>query len=76
MSLVVLCISSKGKPNIAEWSSSVARRAHNPEVAGSNPASATKPSGCNGFQLHPLLFYHYVGAVKKQPEKAEVHLKK
>ena len=26
---------------IAEWSSSVARRAHNPEVAGSNPVSAT-----------------------------------
>ena len=25
---------------IAEWSSSVARRAHNPEVAGSNPVSA------------------------------------
>ncbi len=25
----------------AEWSSSVARRAHNPEVVGSNPASAT-----------------------------------
>ena len=27
--------------NIAEWSSSVARRAHNPKVVGSNPASAT-----------------------------------
>ena len=27
---------------IAEWSSSVARRAHNPEVAGSNPVSATR----------------------------------
>ena len=26
----------------AEWSSSVARRAHNPKVVGSNPASATK----------------------------------
>ena len=26
---------------IAEWSSSVARRAHNPKVVGSNPASAT-----------------------------------
>ena len=25
----------------AGWSSSVARRAHNPEVVGSNPASAT-----------------------------------
>ena len=30
------------KLNIAEWSSSVARRAHNPKVVGSNPASATK----------------------------------
>ena len=29
------------KYNIAEWSSSVARRAHNPKVVGSNPASAT-----------------------------------
>ena len=27
--------------NIAEWSSPVARRAHNPKVVGSNPASAT-----------------------------------
>ena len=26
---------------IAEWSSSVARRAHNPKVVGSNPAPAT-----------------------------------
>ena len=26
----------------AEWSSLVARRAHNPKVVGSNPASATK----------------------------------
>ena len=29
----------------AGWSSPVARRAHNPKVAGSNPAPATKPSG-------------------------------
>ena len=27
--------------NIAEWSSLVARRAHNPKVVGSNPSSAT-----------------------------------
>ena len=27
---------------IAEWSSLVARRAHNPKVVGSNPSSATK----------------------------------
>ena len=29
----------------AGWSSSVARWAHNPEVAGSNPAPATKVKG-------------------------------
>ena len=29
-------------PNSAGWSSLVARRAHNPEVVGSNPAPATK----------------------------------
>ena len=42
------------KRNSAEWSSPVARRAHNPKAAGSNPASATKnPHGkplC-GFSL-------------------------
>ena len=27
---------------VAGWSSSVARRAHNPKVVGSNPAPATK----------------------------------
>ena len=35
-------MSLEGQVYIAEWSSSVARRAHNPEVAGSNPVSATK----------------------------------
>jgi hypothetical protein len=30
------------EPHDAGWSSSVARRAHNPKVAGSNPAPATK----------------------------------
>ena len=29
---------------IAGWSSSVARRAHNPKVVGSNPTPATKKS--------------------------------
>ena len=33
-------MSLEGQVHIAEWSSSVARRAHNPEVAGSNPVSA------------------------------------
>ena len=37
----------------AGWSSLVARRAHNPKVAGSNPAPATprKPRHCLGFSL-------------------------
>ncbi len=30
---------------IAGWSNSEARRAHNPEVAGSNPAPATRKGG-------------------------------
>ena len=29
------------RSKVAGWSSQVARRAHNPEVAGSNPAPAT-----------------------------------
>ena len=33
---------AKARPDIAGWSSLVARRAHNPEVVGSNPAPATK----------------------------------
>ena len=32
----------------AGWSSSVARRAHNPKVAGSNPAPATKKDQVRG----------------------------
>ena len=38
--------------NIAEWSSPVARRAHNPKVVGSNPASATIWSGHFRCPLH------------------------
>ena len=36
---------AKAHPDIAGWSSLVARRAHNPEVVGSNPAPATKHYG-------------------------------
>ena len=36
--------------NIAEWSSPVARRAHNPKVVGSNPASATMTSVLIAFE--------------------------
>jgi hypothetical protein len=35
-------------PRAAGWSSQVARRAHNPEVAGSNPAPATEKGPGNG----------------------------
>ena len=35
---------SRFRHHIAEWSSLVARRAHNPKVGGSNPPSATKQS--------------------------------
>ena len=37
---------------IAEWSSLVARRAHNPKVVGSNPASATNlVPWCSGYHV-------------------------
>ena len=38
------------RQSIAGWSSSVARRAHNPKVVGSNPAPATT------FRKKPNLF--------------------
>ena len=48
------------RPDIAGWSSLVARRAHNPEVVGSNPAPATK-----NLQLVGLAgeFFCYLGTV-------------
>ena len=42
------------KENIAGWSSSVARRAHNPKVVGSNPAPATIT--CHLFNLNKWFF--------------------
>ena len=42
-------------PNIAEWSSPVARRAHNPKVVGSNPAPATK--GKTSFKRMRFFFW-------------------
>jgi hypothetical protein len=38
----------------AGWSSSVARWAHNPEVAGSNPAPATKVKGRIRIRIRPF----------------------
>ena len=40
---------------VAGWSSQVARRAHNPEVAGSNPAPATGNGGNHVSPISPLL---------------------
>ena len=40
---------AEAQPDIAGWSSLVARRAHNPEVVGSNPAPATKNSQLGGL---------------------------
>jgi hypothetical protein len=37
-------------PSDAGWSSLVARRAHNPKVVGSNPASATNRYCDNGIK--------------------------
>ena len=45
---------TKGAPDSAGWSSLVARRAHNPEVVGSNPAPATKSPA---QRLRPLSFF-------------------
>jgi hypothetical protein len=36
---------------VAGWSSLVARRAHNPEVVGSNPTPATTLSPCSAPQI-------------------------
>ena len=36
---------------IAGWSSSVARRAHNPKVVGSNPSPATMVPWCSGYHV-------------------------
>ena len=42
--------------DVAGWSSSVARRAHNPKVVGSNPASAT--TVIKGFDEFLDFFMH------------------
>lgn len=44
------------RPDIAGWSSLVARRAHNPEVVGSNPAPATKNLQLVGLAGELFLF--------------------
>ena len=51
--------SSPTQFNDAEWSSPVARWAHNPKVVGSNPASATK-NPLNHNDLKDFLCFYYV----------------
>ena len=46
---------SKSRSHDAGWSSLVARRAHNPEVVGSNPAPATKKTP--GHRISPVTFF-------------------
>ncbi len=56
--IVIYFLAHEVRPDIAGWSSLVARRAHNPEVVGSNPAPATKnfvARKLNGFRAF-LLF--------------------
>ena len=60
---------SAQKRNTAEWSSPVARRAHNPKAAGSNPASATSNlyGICHtGFFLYLCGFTGFQTAVKQR----------
>ena len=45
------------RPDIAGWSSLVARRAHNPEVVGSNPAPATKNLQLGSRKLPSFFVY-------------------
>ena len=47
---------------IAGWSSLVARRAHNPEVAGSNPA----PAMISSFGLGPARALNFARAFRRQ----------
>ena len=52
---------------IAGWSSQVARRAHNPEVVGSNPAPATNSE----FHFYGVCF----SSLKQTPEKLNCSVK-
>ncbi len=47
---------AEAQPDIAGWSSLVARRAHNPEVVGSNPAPATKNLQLGGLMASEFFF--------------------
>ncbi len=53
----------------AGWSSSVARWAHNPEVAGSNPVPATAEEGPDPGDPGPLAFPHVPGRAEHDRER-------
>ena len=60
---------------IAGWSSQVARRAHNPEVVGSNPTPATRKSGQKGHNgIHGIYDEgaHIAQEAERRLGKAEV----
>ena len=69
--------------DIAEWSSLVARRAHNPKVVGSNPASATTRKADKIAEMASLsAFFHILPfirnracAVENAPKTAEIQTK-
>ena len=53
---------AEAQPDIAGWSSLVARRAHNPEVVGSNPAPATKNVQLGGHMASELFLFSSISA--------------
>src|SRR6516225_1442438 len=59
----------KLKDTDAGWSSSVARWAHNPEVAGSNPAPATKARGPFSNRERAFCMRSVHGFVHERPLK-------
>src|SRR5450759_1120101 len=55
--VVTYVTAAHGELHIAGWSSLVARRAHNPKVAGSNPVPATKETaGRRPNSFRPVSF--------------------
>ena len=60
-------------PRIAGWSSLVARRAHNPKVAGSNPAPATMLESSRDRHLR-LSLLSFLGGRKRGPGAYRVPL--
>ena len=62
------------RPDIAGWSSLVARRAHNPEVVGSNPAPATKNLQLVGLAGELFLLFRdcFLGPISNLSNKISI----